>query len=148
MKRLLCASLTFNSFYRWSNFLKNMVVSHNFWPAYKIGAKPRKTVLVVKDYFVAYFSFQRYVHRYFEANKLQWWIGSHKSLVFLTDSLLNWSFCQTRLFFTFFNRWPCLMLPCENEISCEKIDVLVKLWLLRKVNYFEKVDAFIKKSMF
>ena len=34
-----------------NNFLKNLAVSHNFWPAYKMGSKPGKTVLVEKRVF-------------------------------------------------------------------------------------------------
>ena len=34
-----------------NNFLKNLAVSHNFWPAYKMGSKPGKTVLFEKRLF-------------------------------------------------------------------------------------------------
>ena len=87
MKRLPCASLIFKYFIGLSttknNFLENLAVSHYFLPAYKMGSKLQKTVLVVKRLFWELFSFQRIVYWHSEDNKkLQWWIAHHKLLFF------------------------------------------------------------------
>ena len=106
MKRLPCISLIPQFFIGQSttknNFLKNLAVSHYFWPAYKMGSKPWKTVLGIKRLFSCLFSFQRIVYWYFEDNeKLQWWIAHHKLLVFWLIHYWIWSFFQTWIFSQF-----------------------------------------------
>ena len=58
MKRLLCASFSAISLYFYfliggsstkKNFLKNLLVSHNFDPAVKMSSKLGKTVLIAEN---------------------------------------------------------------------------------------------------
>ena len=116
MKRLPCASLMFKFSIGLSttqnNFLKNLAVSHYFLPAFKIGSKLQKTVLVVKRLFWGLFSFQRIVYWHFEDNKkLQWWIAHHKLLFFWLIHHWNWSFFQTWIFSHFSIDGPVQCCP-------------------------------------
>ena len=94
--------------------MKNLAVRHNFWPAYKMGSKPGKTVLVEERLFWCLFSFRRIVFWHFGENKLQRWI-SHKLLVFWLSHSWNWSFVTPKLFSLFSIDGPVQCCP-EKEI--------------------------------
>ena len=110
MRRLLFALLAFNFFIGQSNtknnFLKNVAVSYNIWPACKMGSKSRKAALVIKRLLwrLSFITFWRQW-------KLQRWIANHKLLVFWLIHYWIRSFCQTWIF----SKCSYSMLPSESN---------------------------------
>ena len=110
MRRLLFALLAFNFFIGQSNtknnFLKNVAVSYNIWPACKMGSKSRKAALVIKRLLwrLSFITFWRQW-------KLQRWIANHKLLVFWLIHYWIRSFCQTWIFSHFLINVPIQCCP-------------------------------------
>ena len=101
-----------------NNFLKNLAVSHNFWPAYKMGSKPGKTMLIL----VLIFHFRGLFIDILKKINCNDELLINCWFFWLIHSW-NWSFCHIRIFFTFFDRWSRSVLPWESNFN-PKLDIL------------------------